>query len=151
MPHASGADLERARPEEQDGRTDLVDWTRIERSPEFRELTSRRHRFIAVAGVVTFGTFLVYLGLATYATDFMGTTLLGGVPVAWLAAMSQVLLTWVVTWAYTRKADREFAPLEQRVADTAGARFTREDGAGAPSDGRAASHAEETTTERSAR
>jgi uncharacterized membrane protein (DUF485 family) len=109
-----------------DGRTDLVDWTRIERSPEFRELTARRHRFIAVAATVTFVGFGVYLGLATYATDFMGTTV-GGVPIAWLLAMSQVFMTWAVTWTYMRKADREFAPLEQRVADRTDARFTREE------------------------
>jgi uncharacterized membrane protein (DUF485 family) len=111
----------------QDGRTDLVDWTRIERSPEFRELTSRRHRFIAGAAALTFVSFATYLGLATFATGFMGTTVLGGVPVAWLAAMSQVLVTWAVTWTYLRKADREFAPLEERVRESAGARFTRDD------------------------
>jgi uncharacterized membrane protein (DUF485 family) len=107
-----------------DGISDNVDWTRIERSPEFRELTSRRHAFIAKAAGITFASFALYLGLATYATDFMGTTV-GGVPIAWLAAMSQVLMTWAVTWIYMRKADREFAPLERRVADRAGARFTR--------------------------
>jgi uncharacterized membrane protein (DUF485 family) len=110
-----------------DDRSDDVDWTRIERSPEFRELTSRRHRFIAGAAAVTFIWFGVYLGLAVFATDFMGTTVLGGVPIAWLAAMSQVLMTWAVTSTYLRKADREFAPLEQRVAERAGARFTHED------------------------
>src|SRR3954454_11220217 len=118
MPHAN----------EQDGHTDTVDWTRIERSPEFRELTSRRHRFIATLAGVTFATFGVYLGLATYASSFMGTTV-GGVPIAWLAAMSQVLMTWAVTWIYLRKADHEFAPLEQRVAERAGARFTRDEDA----------------------
>jgi uncharacterized membrane protein (DUF485 family) len=113
----------------QDDRTDLVDWTRIERSPEFRELTARRHRFIARAATVTFVSFATYLALATFATGFMGTTVLGGVPVAWLAAMSQVLVTWAVTWTYLRKADREFAPLEERVRERAGARFTRDDDA----------------------
>jgi uncharacterized membrane protein (DUF485 family) len=126
MAHASGSDLDRTRLGVQDGHTDAVDWTRIERSPEFRELTSRRHRFIAVASAVTAVSFVVYLGLATFATDLMGTTVLGGVPIAWLAAMSQVFVTWVVTWAYLRQADRVFAPLEKRVADSAGARFTRE-------------------------
>jgi uncharacterized membrane protein (DUF485 family) len=137
----------------QDGRTDLVDWTRIERSPEFRELTSRRHRFIFGATAVTFVSFATYLGLATFATGFMGTTVLGGVPVAWLAAMSQVLVTWAVTWTYLRKADREFAPLEQRVADRAGARFSREeDGAEADADGaRADGPGPATTTERGSR
>jgi uncharacterized membrane protein (DUF485 family) len=112
----------------QDARSDDVDWTRIERSPEFRELTSRRHRFIAGLAAVTFVSFGVYLGLATFATGFMGTTV-GGVPIAWLAAMTQVVMTWAVTWIYLRKADRVFAPLEQAVAERAGARFTREEAA----------------------
>ena len=129
----------------QDGRTDPVDWQGIERSPEFRELTARRHGFIAKAACVTFVTFAIYLGLATYATDFMATTV-GGVPIAWLAAMSQVLMTWAVTWTYLRKADREFAPLEQRVAERAGARFTRADEAA-----EAPTTAAETPMERSTR
>jgi uncharacterized membrane protein (DUF485 family) len=109
----------------QDGRTNPYDWTRIERSPEFRELVARRHRFVYAASAVTFGVFAIYLGLATFATDLMGTTV-GGAPIAWFAAMSQVAMTWAITWLYLRKADREFAPLEQRVAESAGARFTRE-------------------------
>ena len=129
MSHASGSDLDRARLGVQNGRTDRVDWARIERSPEFRELTSRRHRFIAMASAVTFASFAIYLSLATFATDFMGTTVLGGVPIAWLAAMSQVLMTWVLTSVYLRKADREFGPLEERVRERAAARFVRDDDA----------------------
>jgi uncharacterized membrane protein (DUF485 family) len=124
MSHGPAPAADRAAPGSDDGSSHVVDWSRIERSPEFRELTSRRHRFIFGAAVVTFGCFGLYLGLATFAVDFMGTTV-GGVPIAWLAAMSQVLLTWAVTRAYLRKADREFAPLERRVAEAAGPRFTR--------------------------
>jgi uncharacterized membrane protein (DUF485 family) len=108
----------------QDGPAPHVDWTRIESSDEFRELTRRRHGFIAVAAGISFGAFLIYLCLAVFATDVMGTTI-GGVPVAWLAAMSQVLITWGVTWAYLRKGDTEFARLEERVIERAKPRFTR--------------------------
>jgi uncharacterized membrane protein (DUF485 family) len=151
--------FEREEPARQDGATDSVDWMRIERSDEFRELTARRNRFIAVASAVTFGGFAVYLGMAVFAHGFMGTTILGGVPVAWPLAMSQVLLTWAVTWAYLRTADREFAPLEARIAERAGARFTRDgDGAapatartGAPAPAATAPAGTATTSERSAR
>jgi uncharacterized membrane protein (DUF485 family) len=115
-----------------------VDWQRIERSPEFGELVTRRRRFLWPASIVTFGGFAVYLGLATFATGFMGTQV-AGVPMAWLVAMTQVLLTWVVTRAYLSTADRTFAPLERRVVETAQPRFTREQPAAAgaaTSDGR---------------
>jgi uncharacterized membrane protein (DUF485 family) len=102
-----------------------VDWQRIEGSSEFNALVARRRRFLRPAAIVTFGGFAVYLLLATFADGFMGAEV-AGVPVAWLAAMTQVLLTWVVTTAYLRTADRTFAPLERRVVETAQPRFTRE-------------------------
>jgi uncharacterized membrane protein (DUF485 family) len=126
MPRADGA-----APARQDEATDSIDWMRIERSDDFRELTARRNRFIAVAATVTFVAFGVYLFLAVFAHGVTGTTILGGVPLAWPLAMTQVLLTWAVTWTYLRKADREFAPLEERIAERAGARFTREGDGGA--------------------
>jgi uncharacterized membrane protein (DUF485 family) len=140
MSHGPATAADTAVPGSDDSSSHAADWTRIERSAEFRELTSRRHRFLLAASVITFGCFGIYLGLATFAVDFMGTTV-GGVPIAWLAAMSQVLLTWAVTWAYLRRADREFGPLERRVAEAAGPRFTRADAAEAPT----------TPSERSAR
>jgi len=145
MSHGTETDADQARREPPDAGE--IDWERIERSPEFRELTSKRHRFIAVASTFTLGLFAVYLGLATYATDLMGTTVLGGVPIAWLAAMSMVLMTWAVTAIYLRKADREFGPMEERVRERATARFTREDDGAAPvgADARTAPAAAATT------
>jgi uncharacterized membrane protein (DUF485 family) len=138
-----------AEPVRQNDATGSVDWTRIERSEEFRELTTRRNRFIARAATVTFAAFGVYLGLAVFAHGLMGTTVLGGVPLAWLLAMTQVLLTWAVTGTYLRKADRDFAPLERRIAERAEARFTREPDDAAPA--RDGAPAVAATTERSAR
>jgi uncharacterized membrane protein (DUF485 family) len=126
------ARTDRAAPAAHDGATDAVDWMRIERSDDFRQLTASRNRFISVAAAVTFGAFAVYLGLAVFAHGVMGTTILGGVPLAWPLAMSQVLLTWAVTWTYLRKADRDFAPLEERIAEHAYARFTRDRAGAAP-------------------
>ena len=125
------ADAARATSVAQDGTAPQVDWTRIEGSDEFRELTSRRHSFIAKAAAVSLGAFLIYLGLAVFATDFMGTTV-GGVPLAWPIAMTQVFITWGVTWAYLRQADRVFAPLEERAVERAKARFTRAEEEPAP-------------------
>jgi uncharacterized membrane protein (DUF485 family) len=132
---------------------EAIDWMRIERSDDFRELTRRRNRFIAVAATVTFVAFGVYLFLAVFAHGVMGTTILGGVPLAWPLAMTQVLLTWAVTWTYLRKADREFAPLEERIAERAGARFTREadDAAPEPATTERPAATAGTTSERSAR
>jgi uncharacterized membrane protein (DUF485 family) len=49
----------------------------------------------------------------------MDWQIVDGLPFAWVAAVSQVLLTWVLTFSYLRKADRDFEPLEQRAAAVA--------------------------------
>jgi uncharacterized membrane protein (DUF485 family) len=129
------------------GTSDAIDYRRIESSDEFRELVSRRKRFLTIASVIVFGEFGLYLLLAAFATDFMGTQILGGLPIAWLAAMAQVILTWAVTWAYLNKAENEFEPMERRAAARAEARFTRDDG----DEAQAEPASETATAERSAR
>ena len=147
MSDRTAADAAGATSGAQEGEAPQLDWTRIEGSDEFRELTRRRHGFIAAAAAVSLGAFLIYLGLAVFATDLMGT-LVGGVPVAWLVAMTQVFITWGVTWAYLHKADTEFDRLEQRVTDRVETRFTRTEEQPA---GRTEPAAEHRTTEGSAR
>ena len=94
------------------------DWQAIEASPEFQELVKARRSFLIPATIVWLVVGLGYLLLAAYVGDFMGKDV-GGIPVAFLAALSQVLLTWIVAWAYLRKADSTFEPLEKRAAEAA--------------------------------
>ena len=94
------------------------DWQAIEGSPEFQELVKARRSFLVPATIVFLVGSVGYLLLAAFAQDFMGTDV-GGIPIAWLAALTQVFLTWAITWAYLRKADSTFEPLEQRAAKAA--------------------------------
>ena len=94
-----------------------TDWSAIEGSPEFKELVRRRRGFLVPATIAFMGVFLVYLFLAAFVPSVMGTQIVDGLPLAWLAAMAQVLLTWIVAWAYLRQADRVFEPLERRAAE----------------------------------
>jgi uncharacterized membrane protein (DUF485 family) len=143
MAHAA-RDESRAEPGERD---EAIDYRRIESSKEFRELVTRRRRFLTAASVFVFGEFAVYLLLNAFAPGFMGSQIVEGLPVAWLAAMVQVVVvTWGVTWIYLRKAEHEFEPLEHAAAAQATARFTRDE---APAAERGAPRT--TPTERSAR
>jgi uncharacterized membrane protein (DUF485 family) len=109
------------------GTTDTIDFRRIEASAEFRELVSRRKRFLTIASIIVFGEFGLYLLLAAYAPGFMGTQIVDGLPIAWLAAMAQIFLTWALTWVYLRASEREFEPLEERARRQAEARFSRDE------------------------
>ena len=106
-----------------DDRQPGVDWVGIEGSPEFRELAAQRRRFLVPATVFFLAFFLVYLLLTAFAQEFMGTEILG-MPLAFLLAVAQVLMTWVITLLYLRASDRTFEPLERRAAEAAADRFT---------------------------
>ena len=95
-----------------------TDWQAIERSPEFQELVRARRSFLVPATIVFLVGSLGYLLIAAFAQDWLGGDI-GGIPIAFLAAITQVLLTWAITWAYLRKADSTFEPLEQRAATAA--------------------------------
>ena len=95
------------------------DWPGIERSAEFQELVHERRRFLRPATTVFLVGAIGYLVLAAFVPGVMGWQVVDGLPFAWIAAVCMVLLTWVLTWAYLRKAARDFEPLEQRAAAVA--------------------------------
>lgn len=94
------------------------DWRAIERSREFRELVRRRKAFLVPITVFWAGFFLTYLLLSALAPDLMGERVLG-VSLGFILSVAQVLMTWLVTFLYIRRADRVFEPLERRAADVA--------------------------------
>jgi uncharacterized membrane protein (DUF485 family) len=101
------------------------DWQAIEASPEFQELVKARRSFLVPATVVFLVVGIGYLLLAAFDHGLMGKQVFGGIPFAFLAALSQVLLTWVLTAAYLRKAASTFEPLEQRTTEAAAAGSSR--------------------------
>jgi len=88
------------------------DWDAIERSPEFRELVSRRRRFVVPATIFFLAWYLGFILLAGYAPDFMGESIYEGFTVGYALALTQFVMVWVLAAWYLRKADREFDPLE---------------------------------------
>jgi uncharacterized membrane protein (DUF485 family) len=95
------------------------DWLAIERSAEFQELVRTRRRILTPLTIAWLVGALGYLVLAAYAPGVMSWQIVDGLPFAWPAALSQVLLTWAITWTYLRKADRTLEPLENRAAAVA--------------------------------
>ena len=103
----------------QPAKAETFDWPTIERSTEFQELVHERRRFLARLTIIFLVGSIGYLVLMAFVPDVMGWQIIDGLPFAWVAAVSQVLLTWALCWAYLRKADRDFEPLEQRAAAVA--------------------------------
>jgi uncharacterized membrane protein (DUF485 family) len=96
-----------------------VDWLAVERSAEFKELVETRQRVLTPLTIVFLVGSLAYLIVAAFVPGVMGWQIAKGLPFAWIAAIGMVLLTWILTWAYLRKADRDLEPLEERAAAVA--------------------------------
>jgi uncharacterized membrane protein (DUF485 family) len=103
----------------QPARAETLDWLAIERSPEFKELVETRRRIITPLTVIWLVVSIGYLILAAFVPGVMGWQITDGLPFAWIAAITQVILTWAVTWSYLRQADRVLEPLEQRASEAA--------------------------------
>lgn len=89
-----------------------VDWNRLEEKPEFRALLSRKASFIIKATIFFMTYYLALPILVGYAPDLMKRKVFGEVNIAYLFALSQFFMAWIMAFVYVRVAskwDREAA------------------------------------------
>jgi uncharacterized membrane protein (DUF485 family) len=83
---------------------DVVDWQRLAATEEFKALLKAKARFVVPATIF----FLVYYFslplLVGYAPQLMARKVLGVINIAYLFALSQFLMAWLIAWAYVRAA-----------------------------------------------
>ena len=98
----------------------LVQHGRPRVSEEFRHLVAARLRFVLPATVF----FLVYYFalpiLNGTAPDLMRTRVVGSVNIAYLFALSQFFMAWILAWLYIRRANTVFDRLAAAVRRRAG-------------------------------
>jgi len=98
---------------------DVAYWEGLEHTEEFRQLVSARLRFVLPATVF----FLVYYFLLPLlnglAPGFMRTDVVGHVNIAYLFALSQFFVAWLLAWFYIRRANGLFDRLAAAVRDRA--------------------------------
>ena len=95
-PHEQTADEDR----------DVADWERLAATAEFKALLKAKARFVVPATIF----FIVYYFslplLVGYAPELMARKVFGVVNVAYLFALSQFFVAWLLAWAYVRAANR---------------------------------------------
>jgi uncharacterized membrane protein (DUF485 family) len=124
-----------------EGDGESIDWIAAERSPEFRELVSKRRAFVLPATIFFFVWYFGFIVLAGYAPGFMGTSIYEGFTVGYLVALTQFVMVWALGAAYLRRSAGTFDPLAARAAQTAveaGRRGTPATGQGTRTPGGAA-------------
>lgn len=95
------------------GRTD---WDIVAKNPEFRELMAAKARFIVPATVFFIVYYFALPILVGYAPEFMKTPVIGPLNIAYLFALSQFFMAWIVAALYMRAAGR-FDAMAKRLID----------------------------------
>ena len=120
--HVPGGTVPASRPPVVEAPQEATAWEGLEATPEFKDLVRARWRFVIPATVF----FLVYYFLLPLlnglATGFMRTNVIGDVNIAYLFALSQFLMAWLLAWFYIRRANTVFDALASRVRERAGRR-----------------------------
>jgi uncharacterized membrane protein (DUF485 family) len=96
-----------------------VHWEGLEETDEFRQLVQARWRFVAPATVF----FLAYYFALPLSNGLfpsvMRTEVIGHINLAYLFALSQFVMAWLLAYFYIRRAGRVFDPLAEKVRQRA--------------------------------
>jgi len=96
---------------------DVADWARLAATAEFKALLKAKAKFVVPATIF----FIVYYFslplLVGYAPQLMARKVFGVVNVAYLFALSQFFMAWILAWAYVRAAAR-FDRMARAVIET---------------------------------
>ena len=100
--------------------TDTPDWAAIERTPEFRALVRAKRAFIIPATVFFVVYYFALPALVGYWPDLMSARIAGNINLAYLFALSQFVMAWVIMAVYVRRAQRYDRMVEQLLARVKG-------------------------------
>lgn len=82
----------------------IPDWGKLEAKPEFRALLVRKRQFIVPALIFFMLFYLALPILVGYWPELMKTKVWGEVNIAYVFALSQFLMAWIMAYLYVRVA-----------------------------------------------
>lgn len=100
--------------------TDTPDWAAIERTPEFRALVRAKRAFIIPATLFFVAYYFALPALVGYWPDLMSTRVAGNINLAYLFALSQFVMAWVIMAVYIHRAQRYDRMVEQLLGRVKG-------------------------------
>jgi uncharacterized membrane protein (DUF485 family) len=105
----------RSEPPEAEPVTDTSRWEGLEHTEEFHRLVAARVRFVLPATVFFMVYYFALPILNGTAPDLMRTKVVGSVNVAYLFALSEFFMAWILAWLYIRRANTVFDRLAEAV------------------------------------
>lgn len=80
-------------------------WDRVAESPEFKDLMAIKKLFIIPAFVFFVVYYFALPVLVGYAPQLMATKVIGNINLAYLFALSQFFMAWIIAWLYVKAAN----------------------------------------------
>lgn len=84
-------------------RTSNIDYEKIESSPQFKLFMRNKKKFI-IPLTIFFLVFYFLLPISTSYGTFLNTPVFGDITWAWVFAVAQFIMTWVICTIYVKKA-----------------------------------------------
>ena len=81
-------------------------WDRVAATDEFKDLMAAKARFVVPATIFFIVYYFALPVLVGYSRPFMQTPVWGPVNIAYLFALSQFFMAWIIAWLYVRAAGR---------------------------------------------
>lgn len=98
---------------------EVAHWEGLEQTDEFKQLVRARVRFVLPATIFFLAYyFLLPLGNGL-APNFMRTNVIGHINIAYLFALSQFFVAWLLAFFYIRQANNVFDRLAAKVRERA--------------------------------
>jgi len=98
--------------------TSQSEWDRIAASKEFQDLMATKRVFIVPAFIFFVVYYFALPALVGYAPHFMDTRVIGVVNIAYLFALSQFFVAWIIAGLYV-KAANDFDRLSRDIIEKA--------------------------------
>lgn len=93
----------------------VVPWQELDASPEFRNLLAAKRRFL-IPAIAFFLVYYFALPLGNgLLPDLMKTNLIGNINLAYVFALSEFLMAWILAYVYISRAERVFDKLSAAV------------------------------------
>ena len=89
-----------------DEEANVIDWDKLAASERFRDLLKAKRRFIVPAMIFFIVYYFALPVLIGYARPFMERRVMGPVNLAYLFALSQFFMAWIIAALYVKAAAR---------------------------------------------
>jgi uncharacterized membrane protein (DUF485 family) len=87
----------------------------LQARPEFAELRRRYRGFVLPATAAFLAWYLLYVVLSNWASDLMGTKLVGNINVALVFGLLQFVTTFLLAYLYSRYSTAKLDPLARQL------------------------------------